>query len=161
MSGFLMVLTVTAILIHLFLMEKKSLKKIVEVALLYMLVIMLGVGAMAVGALHILAGPEIAARIGWMSGSPFQFEVGAADIALGFVCFLCLFFRGPFWLAAILGQCTFLFLCMIGHVRDYLSAGNVAAYNIGWPIILADVVTPFILISLYIAHRKFENNSPS
>jgi len=153
---FMLLITLAAIIIHLVLMKQRSAKKIVEVVLLYMIVILFGVGTLMAGLFHILNGPATAAKIGWPAGSPFQFEVGAADVAFGLICILCLFFRGNFWLAAILANSFFLFICMIGHVRDLLATGNVAAYNIGPNIILSDFITPIVIIVLYIVYSRME-----
>ena len=96
--------------------------------------------------------------IGWEPGSPFQYEVGVADMALGLVCVLCLFFRGSFWLAAILGNSFFLLGCMVGHLRSLAESGNLAAYNIGPNIILSDLVMPLVVIGFYIALRFQERS---
>jgi len=155
---FLLMLVLIAIGIHLLLMKQRSAKKAIEVILLYLLVIALGGGSLISGAFHVFNGPATARMIGWEPGSPFQYEVGVADMALGLVCFLCLFFRGSFWLAAILANSFFLFGCMIGHVRSLAESGNLAAYNIGPNIILSDLVMPLVVIGFYIALRFQERS---
>ncbi|MFH1683699.1 MAG: DUF6790 family protein [Candidatus Margulisiibacteriota bacterium] len=156
---FLFLLTVSfiAIVIHSLLMKERTAKKVVEVALLYLLVINFGLGSLISGFAHIFMGPQTAAMIGWPAGSPFQYEVGVADMAFGFICFLCLFFRGSFWLAAILAESFFLLGCMIGHLRSLVESGNLAAYNIGPNIIISDLIMPFVLIGLYIMYRKMKD----
>lgn len=158
MPYIMLAVSLIAIMVHLFLTKDRNAKKVVEVTLLYLLVICFGIGTMMSGAFHVFDGPETAKMIGWPPGSPFQYELGVADMALGLTCFLCLFIRGSFWLAAIIAQSVFLFGCMIGHVRDMLLSGNTAAYNIGAPIIVADLVIPLLVISLYIALRRLDKN---
>jgi hypothetical protein len=151
MPIFMLSITVLAIIIHLLLMKQRSAQKTVEVILLYLLVIAVGGGALIAGLMHIFDGPATALRIGWAAGSPFQYEVGVADIAFGVTCILCVFFRGSFWLAAIMANSIFLLGAMAGHVHDAYASGNLAAYNIGPNIIFADLIMPLILIGLYIA----------
>jgi hypothetical protein len=158
MAFFLLTVSIIAMLIHVLLMKGRTAKKVVEVILLYLLVIVLGGGSMVSGAFHVFNGPATAKMIGWPPGSPFQYEVGVADMAFGLVCFLCLFFRGSFWLAAILANSFFLFGCMIGHVRSLAESGNLAAYNIGPNIILSDLIMPLLVIGLYIVLRFQERS---
>ena len=158
MSIFMLTAALLAIIIHAAFMKQRSAKKIVEVVLLYLLVIAVGSGALIAGLMHVFNGPATAQMIGWPAGSPFQYEVGVADIAFGAVAFLCLFFRGNFWLAAITANSVFLFGCMIGHVRSLMLSGNMAAYNIGTNIIISDLILPLVLIGLYAAHQKMKDS---
>jgi uncharacterized membrane protein len=158
MMLFMLGITFAAIIIHLILMKKRSTKKILEVVLLYLLVITFGLGSLIAGAFHVFNGPATAKMIGWAPGSPFQYEVGIADMAFGLVCVLCLFVRGTFWLAAILANSFFLFGCMIGHVRSLAESGNLAAYNIGPNIIFSDFILPLVVILLYIAYSRIKDD---
>jgi hypothetical protein len=139
-----------AIIIHLLLMKQRTAAKVLEVIILYFLVIVFGLGTLMAGLMHVFNGPATAQMIGWPAGSPFQFEVGVADISFGLVCILAIWFRGSYWLAAILANSFFLFGAMIGHFHDAVVSGNNAAYNIGPNIILADLVMPLLLIGLFI-----------
>jgi len=154
MPIFMLSATFIAIIFHVLLMRQRTPKKIVEVVLLYLLVIAVGLGGLVAGAFHVFNGPATAEMIGWPAGSPFQYEVGVADMAFGLVAVLCIFFRGTFWLAAIIANSVFLVGCMIGHVRSMLEAGNLAAYNIGPNIIISDLVLPLALIGLYLLYQR-------
>ena len=158
MMLFMLGVTFAAIIIHIVLMKKRSTKKILEVILLYLLVITFGLGSLTAGAFHVFNGPATAKMIGWAPGSPFQYEVGVADMAFGLVCVLCLFVRGNFWLAAIIANSFFLFGCMIGHVRSLTESGNLAAYNIGPNIIFSDFILPLVVILLYIAYSRIKDD---
>jgi hypothetical protein len=157
MNIVMLALTLAAIVVHILRLKQRSAKNIVEGVLLYLLVIAVGAGALMAGLFHVFNGPATAAMIGWPAGSPFQYEVGVADIALGLVAILCLFVRGSFWLAAIIANSAFLLLCMAGHVKSLAESGNLAAYNIGPNIIFADLIMPLVLIAWYIAYRKLED----
>ena len=156
MPLFLLSVAFAAIVIHLLFMRQRNVKKVIEVILLYLLVIAVGMGALVAGAFHVFNGPATAKMIGWEPGSPFQYEVGIADMAFGLVCFLCLFIRGSFWLAAIIANSFFLLGCMVGHVRSLAESGNLAAYNIGPNIIISDLILPLLLIGLYIVYRRIK-----
>lgn len=149
--------TLIAIILHTAFMKQRSAKKVVGIVLMYLLAIAVGLGALIAGFMHIFNGPATAQMIGWPAGSPFQYEVGVADIAFGAVAFLCIFFRGNFWLAAIIANSVFLFGCMIGHIRSLMLSGNMAAYNIGANIIVSDLILPLVLIGLYVAYQKMED----
>jgi hypothetical protein len=138
-------------------MKQRSAKKIVEIILMYLLVIAVGLGAVIAGAFHVFNGPATARMIGWEPGSPFQYEVGVADMALGLIAMLCIFVRGRFWLAAILANSFFLLGCMAGHVRSLAESGNLAAYNIGPNIIVSDLIVPLALLGLYIIFQKMKS----
>jgi len=157
MPIFLLIIALLAIIIHVMLMKQRTAKKIVEVILLYLLVISIGSGGLIAGFMHVFNGPATAKMIGWAPGSPFQYEVGVADLAFGLVAFLCVFFRGSFWLAAIIANSVFLFGCMVGHVHSMLKSGNLAAYNIGPNIIIADFVLPLGLIVLYLVYVRMKD----
>ncbi|MDD4179010.1 MAG: hypothetical protein PHH14_03060 [Candidatus Margulisbacteria bacterium] len=157
MNLFLFGLTCLAFIVHLLLMKQRTAKKIVEIIVLYLLAITVGFGAIIAGLFHIFNGPATAALIGWPAGSPFQYEVGVADLAFGMVALLGLFFRGNYWLAAILANGIFLIGCMIGHVRSLAESGNTAAYNIGPNIIISDLVVPLVLLGLYLVYAKMRD----
>lgn len=150
-------ITLVAIVIHLALMKKRSARNVIEIIILYLLVITIGVGTFFAGLMHVFNGPETAQRIGWPAGSPFQTELGIADMAFGLVGILCLFIRGNFWLAAIIVNSFFLIACMVVHIYSAVGSGNQAAWNIGPNIIFVDLIVPLLLIVLYIVFRKLKD----
>lgn len=154
MQLFMFGLTFIAIVAHILFLKQRSLKNILEVILLYLLVITVGLGTLLAGLMHVFNGPATAQMIGWPAGSPFQYEVGVADIAFGLLGVLCLFFRGKFWLAAIIANSVFLIGAMAGHIRSLAESGNLAAYNIGPNIIISDLIVPLVIIGLYIVFRR-------
>lgn len=156
MPIFMLTLSMIAVVIHILLMKQRSAKKIIEIIILYLMVIAVGVGALVAGFMHVFNGPATAKMIGWAAGSPFQYEVGIADMAFGIIAVLCLFFRGSFWLAAIIANSFFLLGCMVGHIRSLSESGNLAAYNIGPNIIIMDLIVPLLLIILYIIYKKLK-----
>jgi len=137
---------------HLFAV-RKSLDRagIVEIILLYLLVFGVGLAGLFAASGHIFAADRVAASIGWAVGSPFQFEVGAGDLAWGVLGVMCIWFRGDFWLATGLGWSIFLLGACFGHVRETVLRGNFASYNFG--MILPDLLLPLLLLGLLFYRR--------
>jgi hypothetical protein len=103
---------------------------------------------------HVFMGPEIAKQIGWAPGSPFQYEIGMANLAFGVLGVLSYWIRGHFWTAAIIGWSVLLIGCFIGHVIDYQQTGNDAPYNIGIYIWVYDLLMPLVALGLLAVASK-------
>jgi hypothetical protein len=89
--------------------------------------------------------PETAAReIGWET-SPFQFEVGTADLAMGVLCVLAFRAGMGFRAAATVAAAIWLWGDAVGHVRQMVVAGNFAPGNAG-PWFWTDVLVPLAMI---------------
>jgi len=48
---------------------------------------------------HVFRSAQTSASIGWLP-SPFEYEVGMADLTVGVLGILCLWLKGNFWLAS-------------------------------------------------------------
>ncbi|MDP8214146.1 MAG: hypothetical protein RAO92_08440 [Candidatus Euphemobacter frigidus] len=119
---------------------KDWIKQLLSNALVY------GVGyqsiAFAVG--HLFKADYIAEYIGWKKGSPFQFEVGIANLAIGVLGIMCTWFSGVFWLATVVAASVWYWGCIVGHIRDMVrnknfkpgSAGFVFYFGLLFPIAL-------------------------
>ena len=91
-------------------------------------------------------------HIGWQT-SPFQSEVGMADLAIG-VTACCAFWGNlSFKAAAVSAASIFLLGDAVGHVREMLVSGNFAASNAGVPF-YRDVICPLLSIILLIAAMR-------
>jgi hypothetical protein len=124
----------------------------VEVVLLYLLVFSVGIMGLTGFVGHVFFADQIAAKIGWAAGSPFQFEVGLHDGAWGILGILCIWRRGGFWTATVIGWSFFLLGAGYGHLRGMIAQGNFAPYNAG--MILPDLLVPLLLIGALIAHCR-------
>jgi len=118
----------------------------------WLLLLSVGVETLWAGLFHIFA-PEIAARsIGW-SVSPFQFEVGVADTAIGIVAILS-FWRSLAFKAAVVGYISLFYAGVaIGHIHQAISAGNFAPNNFGLLLALT-IVKAALLPILYMAVKR-------
>jgi len=109
---------------------------------------------------HVFFPERSAAAIGWAT-SPFQYEVGVANLGLGLgLASLYAAFRG-FEARLVVGIAAACFLvgAGIGHIRDIVVQGNLASGNAG-PIMVTDFLTPIvILVLLVLASGKLRPKS--
>lgn len=126
----------------------------------WVLLLPIGVAGLWGGFFHIFF-PDVAAKmIGWKS-SPFQFEVGMADIAIGTTACLA-FWRSLSFKAAVVCVGSISFLGdAIGHVRQMAIADNFHSGNAGVPFFL-DLIAPALAIGLLVAaYRALARSVPS
>ncbi|MCB1149851.1 MAG: hypothetical protein KDK48_06765 [Chlamydiia bacterium] len=124
-----------------------------ETFLAYLLFFNVGLMGLLAGYAHIFMGPEIAEQIGWAPGSPFQFEMGIANISYGVLGVLSFWRRGKFWEATVIGYSILLLGAMVGHIIEW-TKGDSAPLNIGPAIWLWDFVLPLLLLGLLFYWRK-------
>jgi hypothetical protein len=104
---------------------------------------------------HIAFPARAAQAIGWQT-SPFQFEVGVANLGIGFAGVYAAFRSFEARLANNLVLACFLIGAGIGHVRDIISGGNFAPGNAG-PILFTDLLTPTaIFLLLWLTRSRGE-----
>jgi hypothetical protein len=123
--------------------------KSIEVFLSYILLFNMGLMGLLGAYAHVFLGPETARSIGWQPGSPFQFEIGMANLSYGVLGILAFWIRGRFWDASIIGWSVLFFGCFVGHVMDYYKNHNTAPYNIGPYIWFYDLFLPILVLLLF------------
>lgn len=102
-----------------------------------------GVGA---GVSHIFFGKKISQTIGFEQ-SPYELEVGFADLAFGLVALWAVGYTPEFSLAIILASSIFRVGCGIGHIRSMFRNRNFAINNTA--ILFVNFVVPAFLIATY------------
>ena len=119
----------------------------------WMLLLPIGLTGIWAGTFHVFF-PAIAAKlIGW-DVSPFQFEVGMADLAIGITACVAFWQNLGFKAAAVCAASIFLLGDAAGHVHQMVAAGNFAPGNAGVPFYM-DVIGPVLSIGfLTMALRK-------
>jgi hypothetical protein len=128
-------------------------KPFAERLLDWMLLLPIGVGGLWAGISHVLFPAMVAAYIGWQT-SPFQFEVGMADLAIGVTACVAFWQDLSFKAGAVCAASVFFLGDAVGHVRDMVTAGNFAPGNAGAPFYM-DIVGPVLAIALvFIAKRQ-------
>lgn len=96
---------------------------------------------------HLAFPAEAAQAIGWAT-SPFQFEVGMANLGIGLTGVIAAFYASWGFRAATATMTVgFLGGAAVGHVVQIAETGNLAAGNAG-PILYTDVLTPLSLLIL-------------
>lgn len=131
----------------------RSVGNVARVFLLYLLPIATGLGGLIAFVGHTLGADHIARSIGWQPGSPFQYEVAAANLAFGVLGLLCLKFRDGFWTATIVGYGIFLEGAACVHIREIVKARNLAVNNAG-PVLFIDVLFPLFLLALLLLSKS-------
>lgn len=104
-----------------------------------------GVAGLYTFVCHVFAPAQTAEHIGWPT-SPFQYEVGMADLTMGVLGVLA--FRGSFGfrLATTIAAVCWLGGDAVGHVRQIVTAGNYAPGNAG-PWLWSDILVPLLLVA--------------
>ncbi|MCU6668743.1 hypothetical protein M8013_08275 [Enterobacteriaceae bacterium H4N4] len=111
----------------------------------WLLLLSIGVASLWAGLYHTLSPQTAAAFIGWQS-SPFQFEMGMADIALGVVAIVS-FWRGlEFKLAVVLWVAIEFAGLVYGHFHQLATTGDHQAGNAG--ILLGLTILHVVLLPL-------------
>ncbi len=121
----------------------------------WLLLLPVGVTALWTALFHLFFPSVAAADIGWQV-SPFQFEIGMADLAIGATAFASFWCSLPFKAAAVWASSIFLIGDAVGHVHQMLAAGNFAPGNAGVPFCM-DIICPVLAIALLAAawrHRR-------
>ena len=122
--------------------------------LAWILLLPIGVTGLWAAAFHLFF-PEIAAAdIGW-DPSPFQFEVGMADLAIGATACVSFWRSLDFKAAVVIINAIFLLGDAIGHVGQMIAAGNFASGNAGVPF-LDDLILPMLTLILLIIVQRSE-----
>lgn len=135
-------LAILFILLHLAMRIKHI--SFAEIVYRWMALFALGFTGIYTFVLHVFFSDVAAAAIGW-APSPFQFEVGMADLALGLLGVLS--FRGTynFRLATVIVAICMLWGDAVGHIYQMLVYQNFNPGNAGsW--FATDVIVPAILL---------------
>jgi hypothetical protein len=119
----------------------------------WLLLLSIGFTSLWAGLYHTLSPQTAAAFIGWQV-SPFQFEMGVSDIALGIVAMVS-FWRSLEFKAAVVLWVTIEFAGLVyGHFQQILSTGNHAPGNAGILLIITVVHVVLLPLLLIMARRS-------
>jgi hypothetical protein len=126
----------------------------IEVYLIYLF--MLGVAATGLSGFfgHVFMSDAVAESIGWRTGSPFQQEMGFANLALGVLGLIAAGRRDGFREATVIAVAVVGVGATTVHVIDILEHGNLAAGNSIQNV--SNLLKPALLIPLLIVSRRSE-----
>ena len=99
---------------------------------------------------HLLFADQVANSIGWRPGSPFQFEVGLANLSYGVLGVFASAHGREWWLATVVAFSVFYLGAAVGHLRHIAVERNFSPGNAG-PVLFFDIAVPLFLIWLYFA----------
>ncbi len=120
--------------------------------LIYLLFIYVGLMGLLTAYAHVFRPLQTSASIGWAT-SPYEYEVGMADLTVGVLGVLCLWFRGNFWLATAIANAVWLLGDAVGHIRQIVIYNDHAANNSG-VFLYAEIMTPLLILFLTFYHRQ-------
>jgi hypothetical protein len=140
--------------IHLALSGKRRRNGLViaETYLLYLFVIYVGLMGLLTAYAHVFRPIQTSASIGW-STSPYEYEVGMADLTIGVLGVLCAWFRGNFWLATAIANFCWLEGDAVGHIRQMTLHNNHAENNSGLFLYL-ELAMPILILWLTLYQRR-------
>jgi hypothetical protein len=133
---------------------------VIDRLLRYLFLFPLGVMGLWAFLGHVFFPERSAAAIGW-APSPFQYEVGVANLGIGLASLYAAFSGFRARIAVLIVAMCFLGGAGIGHIREIVQSGNFAPGNAG-PILFTDFLTPIaILVLLVLAARAARPKSPA
>ena len=133
---------------------------VIDRLLRYLFLLPLGVMSLWAFLGHVFFFAQSAAAIGW-APSPFQYEVGVANLGLGLASLYAAFSSFKARVAVLIVAMSFLAGAGIGHILDIVQTGNLAPGNAGL-ILFTDFLTPIvILVLLLLAARTARPKSPA
>jgi hypothetical protein len=127
--------------------------------LAWTLLLPIGVTGLWAGITHVFFPATAAGHLGW-APSPFQFEVGMADLAIGVTACISFWQSLAFKAATVCAASVFLLGDAIGHVRQMIVAGNFAPGNAGVPFYM-DIICPALAIILVIIATRQQRRDSS
>lgn len=108
---------------------------------------------------HFFISDPVARSIGWETGSPFQLEVGFANLAIGLLGAVAAERRDGFREATVLAVTVFGIGATIVHLMDIAATGNLAPGNTLQNV--SNLAKPALLIWFLIALRRAEKEPPN
>ena len=131
----------------------------IEIVVMYLLAISVGANGLGGAFGHLFLSDLVAEGVGWGTGSPFQLEMGFANLALGVLGIMAISRSQDFRLATIIATTVIGGGATLVHLMDIASHGNLAPGNTIQNI--GNLLDPILLITLTLWASKLsvENES--
>ncbi len=120
----------------------------VSIMIKWLLLAFPGVGGLLAAYAHTARAEKTAAYIGWQPGSPFQFEVGMANLALGVAGVMCLWMSQGFQVATGVIFAVFALGAARGHLDQHKKGADKHPGNSGVFLWLNDIIAPAAILVL-------------
>lgn len=132
----------------------------IELFIVYLLAISVGANGLGGAFGHLFLSDLIAEGIGWPAGSPFQLEMGFANLMIGMLGVMAIGRRDGFRTATILATTILGVGATIVHIWDIAATGNLSPGNTIQN--LGNLLDPVLLISLtWLASRTTDPDAES
>ena len=132
----------------------------IELVMIYLFAISVGANGIGGAFGHLFLSDQIAEGIGWAAGSPFQLEMGYANLLIGVLGLVAIGKRDGFRTAAIIATTILGFGATIVHMQEIAAHGNLAPGNTIQNI--GNLLDPLLLIGLtWLSARLADPDSES
>jgi uncharacterized protein DUF6790 len=111
-------------------------------------VYMIGWASLGAGISHIFFGKAISRSIGF-TRSPYELEVGFANLGFGVAALMAGSYQKEYWLAIIVANSIFRVGCGAGHIKQIIMDRNYSINNTA--ILFLNFVVPAFLVFTYFA----------
>ncbi|MFC7028383.1 DUF6790 family protein [Halomicroarcula sp. GCM10025324] len=140
--------------------QSRTFSRRIELFVIYLLAISVGANGISGAFGHLFLSDLVAESVGWPAGSPFQLEMGFANLALGVLGFLAVGRRGGFRIATIIAVAIIGFGATTVHLLDIAATGNLAPGNTIQNV--SNVTDPVLLIGLtWLSARRADPDAES
>jgi len=132
----------------------------IETFMIYLLAISVGANGLGGAFGHIFLSDLVAEGVGWPTGSPFQLEMGFANLLIGVLGLMAVSRRDGFRTATILSTTILGLGATSVHLWDIAASGNLSPGNTIQN--LGNLLDPILLISLtWLASRTTDPDAES
>ncbi len=132
----------------------------IEVFIIYLLAISVGANGISGAFGHLFLSDLVAEGVGWPTGSPFQLEMGFANLLVGVLGLMAIGRRDGFRLAAVIATTILGVGATAVHLWDIAETGNLAPGNTIQN--LGNLLDPVLLIGLtWLASRTTDPDAES
>lgn len=126
--------------------------RVIELLLLYQIVFSLGMTSFLAFIGFTFMPVYIAALTDW-TACQFEQQLGNVNLAFAVLGVLCVYYRGYFWAATIIGFSVWILSDGIHHIYKALFENNLSSGNIGVPL-WTDILVPTLLLILLYLYMK-------
>lgn len=130
----------------------RSVQSVAANLLYYQLTITVSATGLWCFAGHVFKSEEVSRSIGW-AASPFQKELGCAELGIGAAGICCIWFGRDFWLCTILVISPLLIGAAYFHLKEMIGKHNFKAGNAF--MIIPDLLIPGSLIICCLLQHRF------
>lgn len=132
----------------------RSAARTLEILLVWWMVVAVGISSIFGSMFHFFDGPDTAREIGYTNGDGgFQTEVGFADLGIGVLGVMTIWFRDRFLLAAVTMVSIAYLGDAYGHLHQEAIHDNHDPDNTGL-VLWSDFILPLVAIALYVLRER-------